>query len=96
MLAVLMLSGCASSFDPYDRFDVPYARSTALRWVPVDDADKFCRSKMPDGAYPPYPLTEIKACAMYTKGACTIYTNRTASYFEMGHELRHCFDGQYH
>jgi hypothetical protein len=93
---LLLAAGCATSqqvtanyniqFEP--RADLP---EKIIRWVVVDDVAKVCQSKMPQLA-----TQRILACSEYNNRRCTIYTGRTTDMAQVGHEIRHCFEGQWH
>ena len=38
------------------------------------------------------------ACAQWskTKKTCTVYTGKTTTHVYLGHEVRHCFEGDFH
>jgi hypothetical protein len=62
-----------------------------IRWVVLDDISAFCSAKM--------NLTtgqRILACSEYNNRMCIIYTGRTTDMAQVGHEIRHCFEGQWH
>lgn len=40
--------------------------------------------------------TTAIACSMFNEKECTIYVEENLSYEVFGHELRHCFDGDFH
>ena len=91
IIASLVVSGCASHDD---RFTSPQNRAVVVRWITVDDVDQYCRDLGAKAL--PYPVIEVYGCATYTKTKCTIYTSHTTTNAIVGHELRHCFDGNYH
>jgi hypothetical protein len=68
-----------------------------VKWDVRPDASEFCAkvAKMSvERAYFTPPL----ACAYWVraKKECTIVTLPTTSHAVLGHELRHCFEGQFH
>jgi hypothetical protein len=42
------------------------------------------------------PLRDVAGCAVWNETTCTIYTLPMTSHEILGHELRHCFEGNYH
>lgn len=62
-----------------------------IQWVVVEDLEQACfgKPKNPgDG--------ELRGCAKFTSTACIIYTKRITSLANLGHEIRHCFEGYWH
>jgi len=62
-----------------------------IQWVVVEDLEQACfgKPKNPgDG--------ELRGCAKFTSTACIIYTKRITSLANLGHEMRHCFEGYWH
>ena len=107
----LSLSGC-SSFNvlpsaEYNEF-TPLSKEerimnvVKIKWEAKNDVSEVClqavqKSKDPkvrDGAYFTPPL----ACAVWytSTNECTIYTAKNVSHTILGHEMRHCFEGQFH
>ena len=62
-----------------------------IQWVVVKDLEKACfgKPKNPDDG-------ELRGCAKFTSTACIIYTKRITSLANLGHEIRHCFEGYWH
>jgi len=63
----------------------------SIQWVVVEDLEQACfgKPKNPgDG--------ELRGCAKFTATACIIYTKRITSLANLGHEMRHCFEGYWH
>jgi hypothetical protein len=90
-LLVLLLSGCGSFVAVPE--DKRISNDPTVRWVVVDDAEKECVAR---GSDKPKPWRIITGCAQYGKYTCTIITNKTTTMETLGHELRHCFEGQFH
>lgn len=87
----IFVSACANvQFTARERY--PYK---AIAWRAVDDIDQFCRQLT--NSQPPL-FGHFNACAQYDRGgiACTIYTAKETDLTIVGHEIRHCFDGNWH
>lgn len=39
---------------------------------------------------------QVEACAFWTADACTVVISPTASMHTLGHEMRHCWQGDWH
>jgi hypothetical protein len=38
----------------------------------------------------------LRGCAKFTPKTCVIYTKRITSLANLGHEMRHCYEGAWH
>lgn len=95
-LVLLMLTGCATSQVVNPSYNIqfearPNMPEKTIRWVVVEDVSRFCQAKMPS-----LGNQRVLACSEYNNRQCTIYTGRTTDMAQVGHELRHCFEGQWH
>lgn len=95
-LLAVILTGCASaqpaalgSTDEDFRAQPQYA-TKSITIVPVDDVSEVCRSAGLD------QNKRFLGCSKYNNRSCTIYISRTSRHSILGHELRHCFEGQWH
>lgn len=110
MRNLLVVAVCAIAFhahagtsqDPNDAFassDVPFDGDPKLRpmievaWFTVDDPQAVCEQQA--GQRYPY---RISACAhrVNDNRRCIIITGRRPTMGDLGHELRHCFQGSWH
>jgi hypothetical protein len=82
---------------PYDRMDYQnnITNFTYVRWIQVDNVQKACD----DLKGTPY-LTPVVACAVYRSylfiNFCSIYSAKRLNMWTLGHEMRHCFQGDFH
>lgn len=92
VLQLLLLVGCGSfEAKPYSK---RRAAGPRIWWTIVDDADKECVIR---GVKNPGPLATIQACTILTfKHECEIITNKNTTMEILGHEVRHCFEGNFH
>ena len=106
--ALMVLTGCASVQGPtlpvseLETF-VPMPRHARLmndvkvRWEVRENVAEVCgraAQLSPTQAWITPPL----ACAMWNVASkeCVIITGKKVSHLELGHELRHCFEGNFH
>lgn len=89
LLLVLLLTSCASP------------DTVIVKWHKVDDPDTFCRAIAP--ANKTYiPGGKFLGCKWSESGICHIAAKDFTKITEMkeaailGHELKHCFDGEWH
>lgn len=63
-----------------------------ITWVVAEDIQQTCKiayhnKKVPDN---------VVACAKRRGNVCTIYTQRSLDLAILGHEIRHCYEGNWH
>jgi hypothetical protein len=95
-IALVMLSGCATSQTPNPAYNIqfeaqPNLPEKTIRWVVVENVSAVCQNKIPA-----LSGQRILACSEYNNRSCTIYTGRVTDMAIVGHEIRHCFEGAWH
>jgi hypothetical protein len=91
-VALLALSGVVSAQSYNIQFEArPNLPEKTIRWVVVENVSAVCQGKMPALAG-----QRILACSEYNNHSCTIYTGLITDMAIVGHEIRHCFEGQWH
>ena len=90
-VTVSFLTACSAvpTTDP-----IFYSKTKTIQWRKVDNVDEYCRTILP----------ELKAgktytgCSQWSKVTekCTIVTGLTDNFEIVGHELKHCFVGEFH
>jgi hypothetical protein len=94
-LLLLLLTGCASVYpDSFEAMgsDQRLTNKTVVTWELVEDIDAFCKKRNIN-----IPKDNVVlACAIPTKQYCKIYTASVTSMSALGHEVRHCFEGNWH
>ena len=106
--ALMVLTGCASLQGPIlpvselDSFiPVPqHARlmnDVKVRWEVRENVAEVCGRAAKLSAAQAW-MTPPLACAMWNVASkeCVIITGKKVSHVELGHELRHCFEGNFH
>jgi hypothetical protein len=72
-------------------------QSMTIVWLPVDNVQKVCAAeiKKRDGKTLGYT---VDACSFWEveKNSCTIITKKNPTQHDIGHEMRHCYQGQWH
>lgn len=61
-----------------------------IDWKTVDDPEQVCAQGKKSRN------TKILACSIRRGLRCTIYTKRALSLALLGHEIRHCYEGDWH
>jgi hypothetical protein len=103
--ATAFLVGCVSPETSLNQFHLNEnqhfyheAGSTRMtvRWIRVSDQDLQRLCTLPTQR-PVRPGSVFFGCAgMDLAGTCIIYTSTNTSHQIVGHELRHCFQGNFH
>ena len=93
LIAALLLASSMASAQSYNiQFEAkPNLPDKTIRWVVVENVSAVCQNKMPALAG-----QRILACSEYNNHTCTIYTGLVTDMAIVGHEIRHCFEGQWH
>lgn len=76
-----------------------YPRETrSVELVEVDGINAFCAAMIgkPAGTNKKGVALVYAGCASYLPTTCIIYVDKTSSNETWGHELRHCFKGDFH
>lgn len=92
---LVILSGCASmmTIPTEGRFDASPKQPMQITWLAVADPTSTCKLLFPKFAH--YSL--IAACAGWNQsGQCTVVTGLITTHQVLGHEVRHCFEGDFH
>ena len=107
-LVLMVLSGCSSIQGPtlpvaeLESF-VPMPHHARLmndvkvRWEIRENVSEVCGRAAKITAAQAW-MTPPLACAMWNVASkeCVIITGKKVSHLELGHELRHCFEGNFH
>ena len=106
--ALMVLTGCASVQGPslpvseLESF-VPVPKHARLmndvkvRWEVRENVSEVCGRAAQLSSKQAW-MTPPLACAMWNVAnkECVIITGKKVSHVELGHELRHCFEGNFH
>jgi hypothetical protein len=104
-LAVLLLWSLAVRAADYFEWDNPTTLFDArkrnynvvqVEWRSVDNVFDYCSQLNISRGYGPLTNRNIKACGTQDGNKCLIVTRHFASQHNLGHELRHCFQGRWH
>ena len=83
--------------DPSKPFDTSanLAIQSTITWIPVDNVQKACEAESRKRGYKGFGYS-IHACSFFSGTQCTIITGKKTSMHTLGHEVRHCFQGNWH
>lgn len=102
LLFFVPLSAIAFDDNPYTTFDASkrMTTNTQVDWRVVSDANTTCQQESRKRGFGGFPY-HVEACTFWDENhggapSCTIFTNRITNMHQLGHEVRHCFQGAYH
>jgi hypothetical protein len=93
---MLTLSGCSSLVIENQHVKAELGKDTSqVTWIrlPFNELQKVCSR-----AYKHIESNPYQACAVWSpnRKLCYIYTGLETTHQILGHELRHCFQGNFH
>jgi len=62
-----------------------------VQWIVTDRVDELCQ-----GFAPLSHGRKYIACTKFNDQVCIVYTRPNLTLSELGHEMRHCFEGHWH
>ena len=71
------------------------ATSMTIEWRVVDDVDKACATEAKKRGHKQFGYA-VNACSYWLDNNCVIITKKRTSMHTLGHEVRHCFQGNWH
>lgn len=82
--------------DPLKPFDATKnnQREVKIEWMVVDDVVAECNKENKRWGFS--PLGPLTACSFWFGNTCKIITSKRPTMHELGHEVRHCFQGAWH
>lgn len=82
--------------DPLRPFDATknYWKEVKIEWIVVDNVQRACNKESSRMGFA--PVGPATACAFWSGQTCKIITSKTPTMHELGHEVRHCFQGHWH
>lgn len=99
VMAPTVFAGLETS--PYDKFDATkkMADTVTITWKTVPNVQEVCSAESTRRGKGSFGYA-VDACAFWdrtSKGVvCTIVTKPKPNYWDVGHEVRHCFQGNWH
>jgi len=71
--------------------------TTLITWKPVDDIQGVCLRESKRRGFGTYDY-KVDACTFwnFATRTCTIYTKKRPTMHDLGHEMRHCYQGNWH
>lgn len=85
--------------DPHQQFDMTNNKSneTKIKFIQVSNVTKACNAESKRRGLGGFGYA-VDACSFYnwSMDECTIITPKTANFHTIGHEVRHCLQGNWH
>ena len=83
--------------DPMAKFDAKKNKydTIQLTWIYVDNVNQTCERESRRRGLGGIGYS-VEACSFWEGSVCTIITKKRPNGHELGHEVRHCFQGNYH
>jgi hypothetical protein len=68
-----------------------------ISWKPVDNIQKICEAEYKSRGFGLINY-KVDACSFwnFTTRTCTIFTKLKPTMHDIGHEMRHCYQGNWH
>ncbi len=98
LLLLAVVPALANDWDnPSTPFDTKknYTNKSTIQWVTVDNVQAECEKESHSRGYGGFNIA-VQACSFYRGNECTIITHRTTTMHTLGHEVRHCFQADWH
>jgi hypothetical protein len=102
VLAVILMFTANIAFaenwqDPNASFDARkvLTNKSTITWVRVNNLQATCEAESKKRGLGGFGYG-VHACSFWEGNTCTIITSNNPSIHDLGHEARHCFQGNYH
>jgi hypothetical protein len=99
VLALISTSAFAYYEDPHQEFDMTHNVSNNMNIVfrQAADVNRACDAESVRRGFGHYTYT-VDACSFWNTPhtECLVITEPTANFHTIGHEIRHCLQGQFH
>jgi len=97
-IAIFATSSNANNWkDPESRFSASknFIKESKITWQVVDNVQKACEAESRRRGNGGFGYS-VDACSFWDNNTCTIITGKMTTMHEIGHEMRHCFQGNFH
>ena len=69
--------------------------SSNIKWVVVSNINATCDAESKKRGFGGFGFS-VDACSFWVDKQCTIFTGARTTMHQLGHEVRHCFQGSFH
>ena len=98
VIAIFATSSFAGSWkDPEARFNTNknFTNTSTIKWVVADNVQKACEAESRRRGLGGFGFG-VDACSFWEGNSCIVITGQHSTKHEIGHEMRHCFQGSFH
>jgi hypothetical protein len=100
VLPAFLASGTALANDwdnPKARFSTKnnFTDTSTIHWVTADDVQAACEKESRSRGYGGFNIA-VLACSFFKGNQCTIISGKNTNMHTLGHEVRHCFQADWH
>ena len=103
LLGISMASSAVSitiKDDPYEVFSIAEKMydTAEIRIMAVNDVSNRCQEESRKRGFGGFPYA-VFACSFWNEGGsrrCTIFLGKKTNMHQLGHEVRHCYQGAWH
>ena len=91
-IIVSLLTACSTTTTE----PIFYSKTTTIQWRKVSNVHEYCRQALPHKKLKENEI--FYGCATWSKveSKCTIITGYADNLTIIGHEVKHCFTGEFH
>jgi len=95
-LAVAQTPNWDNPLTPFSTKDNDH-ETMIITWKPVDNVQQVCQSEYKSRGLGAFNY-KVDACSFWYNSTktCTIFTKRNPTMHDLGHEMRHCYQGNWH
>jgi hypothetical protein len=99
LLVLLLIStnAMADWDNPTAPFDATNntAKEMSIKWLVVDNVQKVCEVESRKRGFKGFGY-RVNACSFWSDNQCVVVTDKVTTMHTLGHEVRHCFQGNWH
>jgi hypothetical protein len=97
LLAGLAQATLTDGDNPFELFDSArnFTVTSKVTWIPVENIQATCDREARLRGYPAFGY-DLKACSFYENDVCVVFTEKKLNMHTLGHEVRHCFQANWH
>lgn len=104
ILPLILVSQMAVAQTPkWDDPSTPFStkenehQTMLITWKTVDNIQNVCKEEHKKRGFGAFNYA-VDACSFWNNATktCTIYTRKTPTMHDIGHEIRHCYQGNWH
>ena len=83
--------------DPHHQFDMTHnmTNHTDITFVQVSNVQQACDKESKERGFGGFRIS-VEACSFWSGNTCKVITQKTANFHTIGHEIRHCLQGNWH